>query len=482
MAETPRRSKAEGVLMKKEKTESREVRARRAMCESLSRSAEKLVSMAIFLAGTNGITGCVVNPERGIPRSYVENETGLVADDLPITYEEMREGLNGALETEDNKLWRELYVHEQRLAAVKELHRNEQKHEVFPEIGNFEKYGIDQELFKQYLSTYPKTWVDRDNIQEIVIDPDYGPAHEGGNVYGQRLACYHLEIPGTSKLIITNEAFKQAGTRLEAIKHLLQTSLPHELVHANSWMTSPELNQKQSIELMYRVWQATTAEKRPRRGLFAYPETIPKEKMLLRMAEFYAVLMQEALSFSRDGINSWETWENEFAGYMKVEDGADQEQAGRSSRIVRRYFSFTESGFKPWIAAKERTKMTEKILSEAVHTRFLETLQSVDDIEMRHLLEHVLNSNRHSPPMQEGFGERVYDEFGNKAYSVFFEGFLLYKMAFAIRQGRVPYDSVGQVIDQFRVFNDGLSSLKPEMREKIRKAVLDYGKIMLTAE
>ncbi len=479
------------------------------MCESLSRSAKKIAGLAAFLASTNGIVGCtyIIEPP-DFSDTNAENETGLVADDLPISFEQMRQELYEALEPEEYPIEfvegellitgqgvsHELFEHEQRMSVVKEARQKKRKSEIFPKLRGFEQYGVSQEDFNNYLRTFPWSWRDAANVQEIVLDPHFVPIEYEGAMHGRPEFAHTSIHERTSQIILTSETFKNPKQRHRAYMEMFIFVMPHELAHANSWRSSPDMTARQSVELMYRVWQDTIAPGRAKNGAFSFPEDIVKSKVIDRMTERYAIIMERALNFHAEKVDSWESWQEAFAAWLQVEGGADRLQSIWEAKIVRRYFQFVDQDFKPWVAVKERRLSIERILSEQIYQHSKKAIETCKDQELRNLLELVRQVNEEDEPKereefdnndwQNQVNEVIPKDLNSKEYKTLISGMQLIEGAILAGIVKKRQESLVKVYDRIdkdkiESFLESLKSMAPDRRELVRKVVIDYARIII---
>ncbi|MFA4954772.1 MAG: hypothetical protein WC641_05665 [Patescibacteria group bacterium] len=319
------------------------------------------------------------------PLKLTEPETGMPSNEV-------------MLETLDEK------VGSVRLDLVRQRLRHEKANSAAGEtkVEGFEAAGIKAADLRAYMAAaFPPAWSRPANIGSIKVDPHFVPMAYPGF---ENLPEYgHCSVPfngGPVEISLTSEKFKEKEQE-ENLKFLFSDVLAHEFAHANDWRSSPELTQEDSLQLRFRVMQASQDQGRPR---FWYPEGIKakpgKEKSANdeRATEYFAELISSALgpSASKRTAKNWETWVVEYSGILTDQYDASQEQAVENARLVKWYFNKIDSAYAPWKAFEERLKTEHKVISDYRWTRFKELAQAIADAELRREIEYGLDQGKAS--------------------------------------------------------------------------------------
>lgn len=390
---------------------------RRAMCDSLVHSAKRVASLGSFLASANGIAGCVsvsrpYNPTAEIFDAHSRHEHGVVADDLPIAYEQMVTELKEALEP---KRWpmrsisgrlepepaegASAYIANQlyRRNAVLNQESKDGKYGML-DVKGFEEIDVSAELVREYLQSFPRGWVSRANVESIVVQPRrmISPNRHAKEIF----AFTSLrDAPARVELVSLDVVHPDDMVSDRAVFDFFDHVLPHELGHLQSFSSSPSLEPRHVYEMMYRVWKATTAEHRPKLDVFTYPHTYQGEDVFRQMREYEPTLYAAALRHSDINVHSWDEWESSFGSWLRVEAGADEQQARWNTKLVRRFFSMTAPEFQIWSAAETRHLAASTIALERRYRRSLRTVESCEDPKLKAILFMALQDP--SPVMKE---------------------------------------------------------------------------------
>ena len=369
-------------------------------------------------------------------------------------------------------------------------------------VEGFEAAGIKAADLRAYMAAaFPPAWSRPSNIGSIKVDPHFVPMAYPGF---ENLPEYgHCSVPfngGPVEISLTSEKFKEKEQE-ENLKFLFSDVLAHEFAHANDWRSSPELTQEDSLQLRFRVMQASQDEGRPK---FWYPEGIkakPGEEKLAnseRATEYFAELISSALgpSASKRTAKNWETWVAEYSGILTDQYDASQEQAHENARLVKWYFNKIDSAYAPWRAFEERLKTEHKVISDYRWTRFKELVQAIPDAELRREIEYGLDQGKGS------FTEKELKYMKTKPGSLMAEESLMRRripgdswMTFhywttildMARRTRSSYwekdgkgDRTREIEDWVSQFSKRWNKIPEAKRPDLRKSFIAYARIALT--
>jgi hypothetical protein len=376
-----------------------EAAKRNAMCRSLEASAKKLMSLGALLASANGIMGCTYTlAPKHAPEESIRTDQSHVLDAKHRAREILLAAAEGGVQADEA-------LHDARVRKAKiqrERHGSEVVAELFPILEGLESLDIDRELMESYLKTYPRTWVDRTNVDRVSFQPRLMPIAYRGAIHGETMAA-QARVDGQHSVIdIMHLALVDTNSdkRDQATRDIFVVTFPHELVHTKDWSTSPEITSAQSAELVSEVRKLSLAEGRPKLGDFEYPEKISLEDLSNRLAEYYAVLMSYAMQHRNDAVHTWDEWEKSFMAWLRVEVGADEVQAKANAQLVRKYFTWTDPDFAIWDAAQERAHVADHIIEEQQFRQSKRALGRLEDVRLKNQLFALLEIEHEEIPQK----------------------------------------------------------------------------------
>lgn len=336
---------------------SSETRERRAMCDSLSRSAKKIATLGAFLAGANGIAGCSV---QGYPKTAED-----WAERMPEAEKGSPSNEQMAKELDDHvgQTWDSLEIQRMRTEYLK-THEKERRMQT--DLSAYEAYGFDPKLVGEYLTAkFPRGWATAANVKEVVLDQEPAPMSYLGMELTTELGWCHVNGDGSpSRIGLTHDAVSigPAGA-------FDPDTLTHEFVHANAWNSSADLAPEDSLALQYRLMKMVRSEGRPK---FSEPEMIQappgdaKKGLRDRMTEEFAVLVERSLDMNMDPskIRSWADYQSGFERVLVTEYNASPADARENAHVVRWYLNHIDPEYLPWVAAEKAEIVKKKVYGD----------------------------------------------------------------------------------------------------------------------
>lgn len=338
----------------KASSESQEIRKRKAMCESLSRSAKKIATLAAFITGANGIEGCAVH---GYPKTAED-----WAEQMPEAEKGLPSNERMAKELEDHvgQTWDSLEIQRRRREYVK---THEKERHTPTDLSAYEAYGFDPKLIGGYLTAkFPRGWATAANVKEVLLDQPSMPSSYLGMELTTELGWCHVNGDGSPSLIgLTHSAV--------ASRVFDEQTLTHEFVHANAANSSADLSAKDSLALQYRLMKMVQSDGRPK---FSEPEGIQtppddvKKGLRDRMTEEFAVLIEGSLDMNMDPsrIRSWTDYVSELERMLMMKYRASPADAREDARFVRWYLNRIDPDYLPWVAAEKAEIARKKVYGD----------------------------------------------------------------------------------------------------------------------
>jgi hypothetical protein len=313
------------------------------------------------------------------------------------SYEAMRRELAESFGEET--LENEIPVHtEDYVESIRKMREKQERTKEPLQVNGFEeKYGIPDEAMRRIIGeTVPSGWSGAGTVSRLSIASERIPMSDESGLHGHADGvCLDGKWTDASTILVAPD-YKPSQETPEL--------LIHELAHANDWNRSNVLSPEDRLTLLHLVHGRVSS---PDHLRFPYVESInnpdKKAEHLRKCTEYWAVLMEKALTIPAESKKEWElafrtmaveTWAHPQAHPSKDAFGQ------KDLRIVNWYLNAVDPSFRPWEAVKKRRDLIEKTMLEAYGREVQERLRPIPSAPLRVLFRQSMHADQDHPAMR----------------------------------------------------------------------------------